>query len=60
MVKMRGIFKKFDIIFVDNLTKITLEDLNNVIIKKLVLSGETSYILEIFDYQLIGKPAFEW
>lgn len=60
MEKMRGIFKRFEIIFDDSSMQITLEDLNNIIVKKQVLAGETSYILEIFDYQLVGKPALNW
>jgi hypothetical protein len=55
MDKIRAILKKLEIID-DGKMVITLENLEERIIKKW---GET-YILEIFDYDLVGKPASEW
>jgi len=58
MYKMKSIFKKLEIICDDGKTVITLENLDERIIKK--SEGLTEYILEIFDYDLVGKPAKEW
>jgi hypothetical protein len=56
MDMMKIIFKKLEIICNDGETIITLESLEEKIIK----NWEGSYILEIFDYDLVGKPASEW
>ncbi len=60
MEKMNAIFKKLEIICNDGKRVITLENLGDQILKKMVASGGTFYYLEIFDYDLEGKPASEW
>lgn len=60
MVKMESIFKSLTISEEDGNTVITIDTLGDQIIKKMELSGETAYILEIFDYDLEGKPGSEW
>jgi hypothetical protein len=62
MDKMRGIYKSLIIATEDGQKVITLENLGEQIIKKTIgPSGEVSYHLEIFDYDLgIGRPASEW
>ena len=58
--KMKTIFKKFEIICDDGNRVITLDNLRDQIIKKQATNTGTAYILEIFDYDLEGKPASEW
>jgi hypothetical protein len=58
MYKMKSIFKNLEIICNDGKTIITLENLGERIIKK--REGMTEFILEIFDYDIVGKPASEW
>ncbi len=55
MEKMRAIFKKLEIVCNEGEYIITLENLEDQIIKKLgvVGDGEVSYVLEIFDYDLV-------
>ena len=60
MDKMRAIFKNLEINFNNGERIITLENLDEIIIKKNVSSGGVSYIIEIFDYDLEGRPASEW
>jgi len=59
MDKMRAIFKTLEINCNDGKKIITLDNLGEVVIKKWV-GGEIWYFIEIFDYDLIGKPASEW
>jgi hypothetical protein len=56
MDKLRGIFRRLDIICDDGKTIITLENLEEQILKKNVFGGGVSYTLEIFDYDLEIKP----
>ena len=56
MDKMRAIFKELKNICNDGKDIITLDNLGERIIKK----WGDAYILEIFDYDLVGKPAAEW
>ncbi len=62
MEKMRAIFKKLEIICDDGGRIITLENLGEQIIKRTAVGGgETSYILEIFDYDYLeARRASEW
>lgn len=60
MDKIKAIFKSLTISTDDGKKIVTLDILGDQIIKKMVLSGETAYILEIFDYDLVGRPASEW
>jgi len=60
MGKIRAIIKKLEIICNDGKTIITLENLGEKIIKRNETVGGVFYTLEIFDYDLLGKPASEW
>lgn len=61
MEKMKAIIKKLEISCDDGKRIITLDDLGNQIIKRTLTGAtDTVYILEIFDYDLEGKPASEW
>jgi len=61
MEKMNSIFKKLEIICNDGKNIITLENLGEKIIKKDRPAGEAAtYILEIFDYDLVWRSASEW
>jgi len=61
MDKMNSIFKKLEIVCNDGEIIIKLENLGERVIKKDGAADRaTTYILEIFDYDLIGKPASEW
>jgi len=60
MDKMRAIFKNLEINFNNGERIITLENLDETIIKKIVSSGGVTYIIEIFDYDLEGRLASEW
>ena len=62
MEKMRSISKTLKIATEDGQKVITLENLGEQIIKKNSSIGTRSaaYFLEIFDYDLVGKPASEW
>ena len=51
LTKINAIFKFLNIKSMDGKIDIFLDDLENMDIKKLVLSGETAYILEIFNYE---------
>jgi len=60
MEKMKSIFETLKISTEDGKKVITLDNLGDQIIKKNVAPGGTSYHLEIFDYDFVGKPASEW
>jgi hypothetical protein len=60
MEKMNSIFKYLRIATEDNSKIITLENLGDQIIKKNITPGGISFIIEIFDYDLIGRPGSEW
>jgi|BioPla2DNA2_1021312.scaffolds.fasta_scaffold52204_2 hypothetical protein len=60
MEKITAIYKKLIIKKEDGSIVLTLDTLGDKIIKKKVLRGETVYYIEIFDYDLEGKPASEW
>ena len=60
MEKMKSIFETLTIATEDGKKVITLENLGDQIIKKNVAPGGTSYHLEIFDYDFVGKPASDW
>jgi len=61
IVKMKSIYKTLRIVTEDGKKVITLENLGDQIIKKAgVVTESVSYYLEIFDYDLVGKPAKEW
>jgi hypothetical protein len=59
MVKINSIFKTLIISTADGQKVVTLENPGEQIIKKDVLD-EMYYILEIFDYDFVGRPASEW
>jgi len=60
MDKIKSIYKSLRIAIEDGGKVITLENLGEQIIKKNAVPGGISYYLEIFDYDLAGKPAAEW
>jgi hypothetical protein len=58
--KMKSVYKSLRIATEDGEKVITLENLGEQIIKKNVGSGGIAYYLEIFNYDLVGKPGSEW
>jgi hypothetical protein len=60
MDKMRAIFKNLEIISNNGERIITLDNLGDIVIKRMVITGGVWYMLEIFDYDLIGRPGSEW
>lgn len=60
ITKMNYIFKTLSIKFSENEEYINLNALKDVTIKRRVSSGETTFILDIFDINLIGRPGSEW
>lgn len=59
--KMKNIYKLLIIAIEDGSKIITLDNLGEQIIKKQIPPDEigASYIIEIFDYDIVGKPASE-
>ena len=58
--KIRSIYKSLTITTEDGKIVITLENLENHIIKKNKTRMGTSYIIEIFEYDLERIPVLEW
>lgn len=60
MDKMRAIYKLFVIKDEKGNVLLSLDELNDYIIKRNIIGGVSYFYIEIFDYNLVGKPAGEW
>ena len=60
MEKITAIYKKLTILKEDGTVVVTLDTLGDRMVKKAVSYGQTAYYIEVFDDDLVGKPASEW
>lgn len=58
--KIKRIYKTLIISTEDGKKNINLDTIQYEIIKKIEYTGGVAYYIEIFDYDLVGKPASEW
>lgn len=58
--KIKSIYKFLEVKDVNGKMLLTLDTLNDYVIKRQRINGESYYYIEIFDYDFEGRPASEW